>query len=374
MKKNFKKLIALLVALTIGVFSSTSVGGFVSYAQEEVKVEHSAGFKIEYVDEEEDIKLVTDGEGRNLLLVPKEAEIPEGYDDATVIRTPVENVLFASATQVGLVRPLGVWDSVGGVTLPEDEWYIDEVKSGLAEGSIRFVDGGGYGEQPNYEEIQDLNPDITFVYTGSAPQIELINMLEELDLPYAVDNEYMEGHFLGRLEWVKFLGAFFNKDAEAEEFYNSQVSKADEVSEKVAGLSPVKVAWGQVYDGQVYVPGEESYVAEMVKAAGGELVTKAPGESSIQVSLEDFYTNLQEADVWIVPTTSEFLADYQALLDTAEIVSDAPVVQDKAVWQYVESYFQDTDKSADHVVDLAAIFHPDEFSGHEFVGFQKLAE
>ena len=66
--------------------------------------QYTDAFSIEYLDD--GIKKVIDGEGRELILVPKEIDVPEEYADANVVRTPIENVLFMSSTQVCMLRPL----------------------------------------------------------------------------------------------------------------------------------------------------------------------------------------------------------------------------------------------------------------------------
>ena len=88
---------------------------------------YSKGFSIEYLDD--GIKKVTDGEGRELVLVPKSlGTIPEEYKDSTVITTPVENAVFLSTTQVGMLRAVNsdeIWDSIGGVSGKADWTSID---------------------------------------------------------------------------------------------------------------------------------------------------------------------------------------------------------------------------------------------------------
>ena len=65
------------------------------------------------------IKRVTDGENRELILIPKTLEtIPDEYAGNTVIRTPVERAVFLSTTQVCCLRAAGseeIWDRIAAV-------------------------------------------------------------------------------------------------------------------------------------------------------------------------------------------------------------------------------------------------------------------
>ena len=64
-----------------------------------VTVDYSSNFSIEYL--EDGIKKVIDGDGRELILVPKSlGEIPEKYANSTVITTPVQNAIYMSSTQI----------------------------------------------------------------------------------------------------------------------------------------------------------------------------------------------------------------------------------------------------------------------------------
>ena len=156
-----------------------------------------------------ELKKVIDGEGRELILVPKEIDVPEEYADANVVRTPIENVLFMSSTQVCMLRPPTV--KPYGIPWPEwngerDSWSFEEIKKGFDDGRIVNV-GGDMGE-PDYELVQKMNPILRLFYTGSSPQVGVIEKFEELGIPYAVDNEYMEQTLHGKDGMAPFYSSF----------------------------------------------------------------------------------------------------------------------------------------------------------------------
>jgi len=86
------------------------------------------------------------------------------------------------------------------------------VKKNIESGKITFV---GKGSAPDYEKISSLKPEIVFVYSGPAGQQAMMEKLDELKISYAVDNEYLEENPFGRVEWMKFLAAFYDKEEEA---------------------------------------------------------------------------------------------------------------------------------------------------------------
>jgi iron complex transport system substrate-binding protein len=71
---------------------------------------------------------------------------------------------------------------------------------------------------PSIEDIIALKPELVMIYTF--PGSDIPAKLDEHRIPYAVDNEYLENTVLGRFEWIKFIGTFFEMDREAYEIYS----------------------------------------------------------------------------------------------------------------------------------------------------------
>ena len=335
-----------------------------------MEIRYATGFTVEYID---DLTIVTDAEDQQFLLVPRGQTVPDGFDDMTVIFTPVERALFGSTTHVGMISPFDIWGNVGGiVAVPGSNEAMDSdvEESGY---DIPYV---GSWMTPDYEMIQVINPDIAFVYTGTSPQTELITMLEELNIPVAVNNEYMEPRHEGRMEWMLFFAPFFDIDEEVIAYVEGQFEMLEEMEALLEGVvDKPRVAWGLYHNGVVFVPGVDSYVANKVRAAGGEyLFSHLPDAGSSQISVEDFYATLMDADIWIYSSNRNFVPDYDALLALAPIVEDVPVVVDRQVWQFHEGYWYFTDQLAQQVIDLAIIFHPDLFPDQESFHYIPLAE
>jgi len=341
-----------------------------------VPVEYTTAFSIEYLDKANDIKLVTDAEGNKFLLVPKTAEVPSGYEDAALVRTPLENVVFASATQVCMLRPFkDLWGSVSGVSSGAGEWGdgFPEIEAGLADGSIYNISTSGGVGGFDFEAIAEDDPDMVFLYTGDYGQTDLLNKCEDLGIPYAVDNEYMEGDYLGRREWLKFIAAFYNRDEDAAEYFESQLALDKEMKEAVAGAGEKpKVAWAMVWSGTVYIPGNESYVAKQIKAAGGDYLFKdIAGTGSVALTLEEFYDKLEEADVLIYSNTTTYCSGLSAILEDMPLAADTAVFKNGNVWLFSSNYYLGTDESVTQTVDAAAIFHPKLFEDHTIKYFVK---
>ena len=336
-----------------------------------MKVEYTPHFSVEYL--EGGAKLIIDAENQKFLLVPRGDEVPPGYDDATVIGLPVERALFCSTTQVGMIRSFDIWGNIVGISSTTGSFVTmdqDVAESGY---EIHYIGGSS---APDYELIQSLSPEIAFVFTGSSgQQVDLIAKLEELGIPYAVDNEYMELKHAGRSEWMKFLAAFFDKDEQAVQYIDDQLKMLEEMQTLIAGQEKPKVAWGLYSNGVMYVPNNGSYVADQLRDAGADYIFDyIDGTSSSQISVEDFYNTLLDADVWIYSSNRRYVGDYDQLIELIPVVADAPVVVNKRVWQFDVDYYYFTDQGAMQVIELAAIFHPELFPGFEHENFNALAE
>jgi len=332
-----------------------------------VPIKYASGFEIEYLSDGR--KKVTDGEGHELILVPQEREVA-GYD---YIKVPVERVVCLSSTSVSCLRALGVLGSVVGVHLRKDRWYIDEIKKGMEEGKIEVVGKGM--EEPNYEKILALKPDVVFTYTGLPTAVRAFRKFEEMGVPVAVDNGWLESHPLGRLEWIKFLAAFYDKEDEATEFFEKVENKVKEIHQKVASIEqePV-VLWGSIWKGKCYVPAGGSYAARMISIAGGNYIFRdLEGAGNVNVTLEEFYLRGMEADVFIYSFYPPYVSStIKGLVEANPILADIEPVKEGKVYCFQPWYYQSVDRTDEIIQDLAAIFHPQLFPNHKLRYFMKL--
>jgi hypothetical protein len=145
-----------------------------------------------------------------LLLVPEGKTAPQNIKYDRLVSIPLKNVMAASSTQVGPLIKLGVFGSLKAVTTDVDGWKNPEIKNAVTDGRVKFVGGDGMGE-PDYELVKQINPDLIFVYTGDYGQQAIIQKADEMGINSAVNNEYMESHYLGRMEWIKFMGVFMTR-------------------------------------------------------------------------------------------------------------------------------------------------------------------
>lgn len=319
-----------------------------------LELKYASGFSVE--DLEDGIKKVTDGDNRELILIPKKIKIPAKYKNSNIVRTPVDNVLIASTTQACSLRTIDELDSIKAVTTEEQYWTIKEIKDLMKNGKIHYV---GSNLAPDYEKIVDLNPDLTIVSSGlSEADTKFIDKLKELGLNYVVDNEYKEQNPFGRMEWTSLIAAFYDKEDIATSELDKTVQRIEEVSNKVKNKTKPKVVWASVYEGNAYIAPKDSYVDNMIKMAGGINACASIDSNEGRVSIEQLHEVAKDADIFVYSSSSDYAPNLDYIKSSAPMLADLDVVKNGNLWVFAPDYYQSVDKTDELIVDLVEMFPP----------------
>ena len=178
-----------------------------------------------------------------------------------IIKIPVQRAICLSTTHIGFIDFLGLKESIVGISGKNyitDDFIINRIKSG----EVKDI---GYDESLNYELILELKPDIIFVYGVTGAIASYINKLEELNISTVLVGEYLEETPLAKMEWVKFMAAFYKKENKAltmfdsvSNNYNNLVSRTENISVKP------KVLLGIPWRGAWYISGSNIYIARLI--------------------------------------------------------------------------------------------------------------
>lgn len=333
-----------------------------TFFQPELK--YATTFNIELL--ENGCRLVTDGEDQQFLLIPQGIQAPVGYENTTKINTPVANVVLLSSTYGSLLRPFDVFDSIIGVNTIAENWYVDEIIEGMGSGAIKYIGGGSEMQAPNYEEIQTLNPDLIFMYVAFADDYTAYETLTGLGLNVVVVNDFNEEHYLGKVETMKLLATFYDKDEAADTYFSNIENNINATAAIVANITEKPdVLWGMVFYGTAYIPGNASHVAVMVNnVSGNYLFSDLEGPASSAISIEEVYARGLNADVFIYSSSPPYINSIAEVLVGAPILSDLEQVEQGQVWAFQPWYYQILDKTDEVFADLAAIVHPELFPNH----------
>jgi iron complex transport system substrate-binding protein len=191
----------------------------------------------------------------------------------------------------------------------------------------------------------------------------------------------MENHPLGRAEWIKFLAAFFNKEAEAERVFQDIVSKYNLLAEKVKSVpyrptvfcnAPIRGSW--------HVPGGGGYVAKFIQDAGGKYLWDDDKSTGVMtVATEAVIERARDADFWIgviMPVKSmEELRSIDERFSIVNAFKKGNVFNNDAkVNSAGGNDFWETGVARPDLVlaDFIKILHPDLLPDHQLIWYRRL--
>lgn len=293
------------------------------------------------------------------LVVPENSTVPNGLsEDITVLQKPLENVYLVSTSAMDPILKL---DALSAVTLSgtsAENWYLPEAKEAMENGEISYA---GKYSAPDYERIVSANCGLAIENTMIYHTPEVKEQLEKFGIPVLVERSSYESDPLARMEWVKLYGILFDKEAEAETFFNEQVQRirpllGQDTTGKTAAFFSV------TSNNLVTVRKSNDYVAKMIGMAGGEYVFSNLSDNgnnlaTINLSLEEFYAGAKDADVLIYNSTIEGkIETTEQLLSKCPMLADFKAVQNGNVWCTTQSLFQESMELPDLILDMNRVF------------------
>ncbi|MCL2136201.1 MAG: ABC transporter substrate-binding protein [Coriobacteriia bacterium] len=333
----------------------------------ELDIKYAEYFTIVYLAD--GVKLVTDADDRELLLVPNDVPIPNGYGDKILVRTPIEHAFFSSTTHVGLMGSLDVdslYDSIAAVSTEESSWTTPQVLERFANGQIKYIAGGTI-DVPDAEIVLGLGLDIYF--SIAYPGLGRLSQYEEVGITYAAVGEWMEKSNPAYMEWIKFFAAFYNLDELADQVFEAKMQRMAELSALVQDIPddqrPV-VAYVQVYNGSVHTQSSDSTTAKEIYNAGANYYLEdLGGEGNPQISMEEFFDKARDADILVYYGLIDYTPDKAALLEVDPLFGELKSFQNDQVYIFASDYYMNSAAKDTLFEDMMTIFHPDLMPDHE---------
>ena len=359
MKRNnlVKTLVSLLVliAMLCPMMSFASAEAVDLTVIDTMELEYASGFSVEYC--EGGYKIITDGIGKQFLLVPEGAEVPE--TDMTILQAPLTSLGCFSTTHAVPLKALGKLDLVTMVTTKRDSWYMQQVKDQIDAGTTTYT------SKKDFETISAVRPQLTFVSaTTSAASDETLMKMDEIGVVWMAHVMSEENHPLGRLEWFKLTGALLDMEEEANAFFEESKAEIEAVVAKVGEIADENkpaIVSTFIYDGIVYVRNDDDYTNKMLAMAGGTNPFEgiAPGKTgNTKMTIEEFFAGAQDADILIYDTTSDSsVKTLSDLVAYGDYLAELDVVKEGNVWGMASSYWQCADDTATIIEELYTIMH-----------------
>ena len=295
---------------------------------------------------------------RSYLLVPRGATVPADSGSAVVLRIPVRRAVALGAVYVSLLRELGAEDCVKGLS------DVGFVQDSLTRQSVRSgkVTDVGSAMTPDVEKVVVLHPEVLL---ASPLQNAGHGVWEKTGVPIVECADYMEPSALGRAEWMRFFGRLVGRKAAADSLFACEVARYDSLRALAADVKRRPKLLVDRQDGGVwYVPGGESYLAEMYSAAGADYVfASRPGGGSLPLSFEQVFAAGQDADIWLVKYGLPQTLDYDGLLRENALYRQFRPFRQRKIFgcnTLYSAYYEEIPFHPSRLLhDFLRIFHPE---------------
>jgi len=378
MNKKRIPIIFLIVGFLLAGFF-LSIGVAADLFPDKVSIRHAKGFTVEYHDTYKLLSVFHPWKDAQVtfryVLVSRGTPRPPGYKNSQYIEIPVRSIVTMSTTYLGQLQELGVLETLAG----HSNFKLVNTKEVLKMIKESAIEEVGSGPGVNMELLMDLMPDVIMTY-GTGSVYDTHPKLIEAGLPTVINAAYMESSPLGRAEWIKFLAAFYNKEAEVERIfttvektYNALRTRAEQCTEKPT------VLLNAPYNGNWWIPGGNSYLAIFLRDAGSSyLWADDASNGSRIIDFEAVYERAADADFWLNPGQWEDLNDG---MRADERLAEFRAFQEGNVYnnnarlnQYGGNDYWESGTTHPDVVlmDLLKIFHPELFPNHKLVYYQQL--
>ncbi len=267
----------------------------------QVSLKYAEGFRVDYFDGYKVVTVVVPGsetgETLQYILVQRGGNSPGGYEGAPRIKIPVRALITTSTTHLPHIEKLDELESLVAV---DNVRFVNSkaVRRRFAEGGIAEV---GRGKSIDMERVLVLRPDIVVIDAPS--QDNAYHSLRQAGVAAVVNAAYAEPTLLGRVEWLKFAGAFFNKENLAAAQFDSIAARYDARKSLTANLHPdgkPTVFVGSLWRGTWFMSGGKSYPAQLLEDAGANyLWGDNESRRSLTLDFESVYEKAHDADFWI---------------------------------------------------------------------------
>lgn len=301
-----------------------------------------------------DYWVLTVTDGRQYLVVPEGAALPEGCQDYIILQQPLDNIYLVATSAMALFRAI---DGIGSIRLSgakEEAWYIEEAAQAMREGDILYA--GKYSE-PDYELLTAQGCDLSLQSTMIYHNPQVLEKIEELGVPVFIDRSSYESHPLGRTEWMKLYGILLGKVELAQERFEEQARLVEELSD-FPNTEKTVAFFYVTSSGIVSVRKSNDYLATMIELAGGryifpDLMDSGNASSAVTLTMEEFYASAKDADYLIYNATIDApLYSVEDLLDKSALFEDFKAVQEDKVWCTGKYLYQATDILGEMIRDI----------------------
>ena len=309
------------------------------------------------------------------ILKEKNGIVPDSLKQNSIISVPIKKIVVTSTTHIPSLEMLGEVNSLVG--FPHCDYISSKkVRAKIDAGKVKEL---GNNHDLNTEVLLDLQPDAIIGY-GIDNQNSTLDNLQKSGLKVMLNGDWNEETPLGKAEWIKFFGALYGKQKQANEIF-SKIEKDYLNTVKIAKNAKAKptVLAGDMFEDRWYLPKGTSWGSILLKEANGNYLWKeTSGTGSLSLSFETVYFKAKDADFWI---TSGQFSTLSEMTNSNPHYAKFKAFKNKNVYSFSGKkgktggilYYELAPNRPDIVLkDLVKILHPELLPSYTPVFFEKL--
>ncbi|WP_413512814.1 ABC transporter substrate-binding protein [Myroides odoratus] len=309
------------------------------------------------------------------VLKREKAQVPDSLKAYPQIQIPIQSIACTSTTHI---PALTILNEVASLTGFAGLTYVssEAVRDQITKGTIQEL---GQNEALNVEVILDLQPSLLMAFAMDHGN-KALQTIANAGIPVLYNGDWTEQTPLGKAEWIKLFGVLYDKEAEANQFFEQIVEDYTATLQLVekAKKAPTVLS-GVMYADMWYLPEGNSWAAIYFKDAQANYLWKeTQGVGSLALSFESVLEKAQKADFWINP------GHYESLNDLAEAnphYKEFDAFKNKKVYSFAPTqgatggtlFYELGPVRPDLVLkDLIKIFHPHLLPEYQLYFYQQL--
>jgi len=281
-------------------------------------------------------------------------------DTLLVLTQPPQRIVCLSTTQLPYLKALGKLNTVVGIAGTR---YVSEpaLRESITNGAIAEV---GTLPDLNYERILALAPDLVLGYDADLTAVtNYAHRLRSFKIPVISIDEYHENHPLGRAEWLKFFAFLFQQDNVAQKILDTINNTYESLAFSATKTHIPTVLMNYPWRGLWYIPTQESYMAQLIRDAGGNLLLSSNGEEGITATTITKDMALcagLSAEYWLNPGECETLDDLASYQNYRSVREHKVYNNTKRYSADAGNDFYESGVLLPHLIlrDLHTILHP----------------
>jgi iron complex transport system substrate-binding protein len=290
---------------------------------------------------------------------------PSDFPAARIVTVPMRRFTTSNHSILSAITRLGLEDRLVGVS---SKLSITEptIRALAMERAIAEV---GSGTHSNIELAMAVAPDVHFTFYSAYPQSNMHPRLWEMGVRALPLADHMEPTPLGRAEWLLYLAALANREAEATAAFATIERRYEALRARtrdVRNRPTVMMGWSETRDVWDLRGGDNNFAA-LIHDAGGEYFWREGGTSSyVRPPYESVLYQSSYAMFWIGGPNR--IASHRDLVEAdARHAYVRPVLERRVfaldrggvgTWTY-PWVDQSLDRPDAILADLISVLHPD---------------